>query len=376
MSYIIGAGYNRLFDIAESGLKIPEDVSFIELGIDELNNTDQKSSSLIGKKISLHLARTPMVEDEIAQDNYIDFLEKIINDAKFKKLELISIGIHLSGSRFTGGGLLGDVDVYSPTKENLDKVVSFIKKIQKLNLEVWIENASFYSEKISDVIETWQHVNYLCSEFKCKCIIDISHIVIEGNNIDIEPNLILGMVPWKSVIELHLSGIKQGKDGCMHDGHGLPVHDDVWKFLRLAIRILDGINENIYITIEHTPPSWKDKVDIYNNDFIKLNNILRDKYNFISYFNNIESYMYGYLKYIIDIKVPLLKEAFLQRGIDYDETLYSWVDIVKKNKQRIVIHMSEIPLSERNRAVDLVSGFMMYAKKEIENIDKKRMIKK
>lgn len=43
MSYIIGAGYNRLFDIAESGLKIPEDVSFIELGIDELNNTDQKS---------------------------------------------------------------------------------------------------------------------------------------------------------------------------------------------------------------------------------------------------------------------------------------------------------------------------------------------
>ncbi|MFL9533506.1 hypothetical protein ACKEPO_17685, partial [Acinetobacter baumannii] len=82
------------------------------------------------------------------------------------------------------------------------------------------------------------------------------------------------------------------------------------------------------------------------------------------------------LKYIIDIKVPLLKEAFFQRGIDYDETLDSWVDIVKKNKKRIVIHMSEIPLSERNRAVDLVSGFMMYAKKEIENIDKKRMIKK
>lgn len=367
--YKIGAGYNKFFDIKNNILKIPELVSFIEIGIEEIQDLPSENS-LIGKEVSLHLARAPLVEDLSVQLEYISFLQEILKISKLKNLNITSIGIHLSGSRQTNVGKLGIADIYIPTKNNLERIYEFLRQIKKLNLPIWFENASFYSKDKKSLIKTWQHINKICLDNNCKMVIDIGHILIESNNVGLKPEIILGMIDWDRVAEIHLSGIKSNIDGCMHDSHNLPVHEKVWDLLGST---LDLVNKNnIIFTIEHTSPNWVDNRNEFLNDFLELEIYLNKEKEEISFNDKSFGYTVGYLKYMVKTSIPLLDKACHQRKISLDSIFIEWIDKNINFGKRVVFSKKELPLSERNNSVELFEDFLKYAKSILINLDENK----
>lgn len=187
---IYGVGYNPAF--TNKKLLIPECAALMELGIAEYRRTSKK---FINKKIdfSLHLARTPITECNKNQDRFIKYLQGECIDPSLK-----SIGIHLTGKRHHGIGQFGFSSHFIPSLESKKQAIRFIKDIKtSLNLPVWIENASFYSSSVEEILETWEMITSICNESNAKLIIDLSHLLIDAKNNAIDPLILLGAIPWK-----------------------------------------------------------------------------------------------------------------------------------------------------------------------------------
>ena len=99
----IGCGYNCAYFNwidGESPIGFPSAASFLELGLSELLkfNEIQVPDEI---ELSLHLARTPMLESLSARKNYISYIKSILKKLDSHTIsKIISIGIHLTGSRF------------------------------------------------------------------------------------------------------------------------------------------------------------------------------------------------------------------------------------------------------------------------------------
>lgn len=372
---IIGCGYNCAFEIEEGRshvLKIPQVVSFLEMGISEFCRIGFDSP--VAKNhlsLSLHLARPSICEESSTQRAYISHIQKLlkqINPIIFSKI--ISIGLHLTGSRFSGNGLLGGADVYIPTADNLKRVISFVRDLRSaIELEIWLENASLYNRNVVETLKSWEHVREICQRTNCKAIVDLAHIVIDANNVGISPEIILGTVPWCHVAEFHLSGIKRALDGSMHDGHNYPVSDKVWDLLRFSLPLLpSNFLISTIFTIEHTPPSWVTKEEEFFGDFDRLENIIASIATKKYFAESQEKYMLGYLKYLLSGQIPLLLKACDQRGVDFSELLNRWLTHLRIEGKRIIFDTLEVPEEEIPVSAVLTDEFLIFAKNELDGI--------
>jgi hypothetical protein len=375
----IGSGFNYSFINSRENrdkLKLPNSVQFMELGISELNKVNKKSKNFFENlDWSLHLSRTPICESVENQNYYIEFISRFLNELDPQlKNRLISIGIHLTGSRFMGNGLLGAADSYVATPENLEKASSFIRKLKSAcNLPIWIENANFYSIGINNIFEGWAHTRELCKNEKCFLIFDVAHAIVEANNNGIKPECILGCVPWDQVIEFHLSGITYGKDGSMHDGHNSSIPNEVWELFYECKKFISqsALQNNIIYTIEHTSPTWASKTQEYDFDFIKLESILNEPVKNICFSINREKYMKGYLKNVLSGEIPLLETACLQRGTSLEFILNLWIEELKRENIRIAFDIDEVPPIEIKKTKDLNHSFLEFAKIELKKLEQK-----
>jgi len=367
----MGAGFNYAFVdgyYVGKKLTIPSCVNFIEMGIAELKRACNESW-LQNIDFSLHLSRTPVTEAANVQDAFIDFILDILDNIPHDiRKNLASIGLHLTGSRFTGNGLLGGADTYAPSNKNLDHTFRFIQQLKlRTNLDIWLENANFYSLKPEDIVGSWDHVKQVCESEKCGIIFDVAHAIIEASNNDLPPDFILGCVPWAYIKEFHLSGITSGKDGSMHDGHDSKIADSVWKMLTTCQKLIQTTQNNkIIYTIEHTAPSWVQKSDLFESEFKTLETFLSSSPVRKCYSENRDQYMRRYLQKMASGRIPLLEQACEQRGMSLSDLMNIWLDTLSKKGERVVFDADEIPKKERDRAKVLTVDFLEFAKKELE----------
>ena len=362
-----GAGFNHAL-IKKNPLDLPVNVTFIEMGISDVIAFSQ-TGLYPTVRWSLHLANTAMTENKTNQTLYINHISCLIKKLpKHVQDNLISIGLHLTGSRFEGNGLLGGTEAYFPTAHNLKLAQHFIHQLHnETGLPIWIENAGLYSEGISYIRHSWEHAHELSKHNYCSLIYDVAHAVVEANNNQLSEDCVLGLVPWEKVIEIHLSGINHSPDGSMHDGHNQPIPDSVWKQFICLTRILSSLNRehDVFYTVEHTSPTWNEHQDNYYADFEKAKQLVYQATPLKNYHTQKKRYMESYLKKIIRGEVPLLETACTQRGFDFNTLFSQWLEHNKLANKRITFNYADIPPHEIQHHCELVSDFLSFAKKEL-----------
>lgn len=365
---MIGAGFNYAFFQADPEgdiLPMCPLTTFVELGISEIVFLSERGIPL-PFPASLHLARTPITECEDNQDKFIEYLTPLFIKHR-KKYNLCSIGLHLTGSRFSGLGLLGFSEPYQPTPSNLRLVNRFITELKTAcGTEVWIENASLYTEKLGDILTTWDHVNRICEETGAKIIFDVAHAIVEATNAGLNPLVTLGAVPWKYVVELHLSGIAKGRDGSLHDGHNFSIDPRTWALLGVCRQFLSKTTNLIY-TIEHTSPEWRNRRAEFDLDFSMLDEILKLNTVAPTFAASREQYGRSYLSKHIKQSIPLLEPYIKQENICFDAIFTEWIDGIISSGHRAVFDKLEVPQHEREVSHVAVYDFLEFFKTKASN---------
>jgi uncharacterized protein (UPF0276 family) len=356
---ILGAGYLNWFHAHDKKdqMQVPSQVKFLEVGFDHLEQAQN-----LGVDISLHIARSPIVEDESNQDVYIRRLEF------FKKYRLTSLGFHLSGERGSNIGRFGLTSHYTASIHRENNAIRFLKKIQSITgAEVWLENANFYSSSPHSIVDNWNSTIRVARETGTRLIVDLTHMFIDAMNVGVSPLALLGLIDWSIVSEIHLSGFNQSHDGAFHDGHNKSISDLIWCLLELIRKIYLKDESNVIVTIEHTDSNWNKNKNIYYEDFSKLceimkKPIIRDECKEI----NAEKYARSYLIKSLISWIPNLKGALDYSKIDLHEAINSWLENRFDAGKRIVLSPSDILEEEKKTVVNAASDFLAFIKQEFK----------
>ncbi len=358
--FVYGAGYNLGFISSNENkaLMIPEFVTHIELGMAELKRWNlQKIRPDVS--LSLHLARTPITEENDSQEKFIEYLHE-----NFSAIKLISIGVHLIGFRSEGIGKFGFSSHFTSSDINNKQAIRFIKKLkQQFEIPIWLENANFYSDCIVDILNVWQSIKWICENSGAELIVDLSHLIIDARNNNLNPMTLLGAIPWQYVVEVHLSGVTISANGSWHDGHSKFIHPEVWDLLKVCINFFLDNNKQIFLTIEHTDPVWTGKQKDYIIDFLKLKSMIEKiELPKNDYKNLADLYAKSYLKKLLKQWSPMLISALEEKNISFDITFDNWIEKVLKNKQRVVLTSAEILPSEIDKVCIACPDFLNYVK--------------
>lgn len=361
----VACSYNPLF--LDNSLPINKNVQLIELGMEAyhhiFSNKSHELSQSYSRSLSLHLARSPIAEDEFHQDAFIK--EKLLPIHADDKI--ISIGFHLSGSRYENIGKFGLTSHYKASKAIESNCIRFINEVEKqTKKEVWIENANFYSENLTEIIENWRSVARILESSNAKLIVDISHLIIDCVNIGVSPEIFIGCINWDRVAEIHLSGIVTGKDGALHDGHGNAVDSRAWEFFNKILK-LNLLNNNAFINIEHSESSWKNNIETYQEDFLKLKTLI-DNYqkieNHSERYAKSETYAISYIKKTIYSQIKNYQYICQSLNKNEDDIFDEWLNYTFSNYKRISLSKSEIDSAMESDCVYILDSFIEF----VENI--------
>jgi hypothetical protein len=370
----IGAGFNPGYlNNTDKGLSLPDDVAHLELGFSELLKWN-KASVDDNRDLSLHLARTPITESFDSQDQYIEALMNgIPREEKSVRQKLVSVGLHLTGSRSEGIGRLGFSSHYYPSEKAERNAIRFIDKVQeRTGLSVWLENANFYSRSYKDIYASWKSTEKISRKSGAKLIVDLSHLIIDAANIGLSEEVLLGLVPWGDVKELHLSGIVEGNDGAVHDGHSLPVHERVWALLGKVKACLPESGDEIIVTIEHSDPVWVKNQTLHDADFEKLRGELRESKGVekVSMADKSEVYAKSYLMRLLKQWIPNVEPACKQRMISYEDLVLDWLkEVAERKGSRIVMTQEELLLNGAESVEVASLSFSEFARRRIQQCD-------
>lgn len=357
----IACSYNPMF--LDNASLIDTNIELIELGMEAYHHIFFKQSGhlsqLYTNSLSLHLARSPIIEDYPYQDTFIEEkLMPIINDDK-----IISIGFHLSGNRYENIGKFGLTSHYKASKIAESNCIRFINQVENLTKkEVWIENANFYSENIVEIIDNWRSVARILENSNAKLIVDISHLVIDCINIGVSPDIFLGCICWDKVAEIHLSGIIEGRDGTLHDGHGNEVDIRSWELFKKVLE-LNLLNDNTFINIEHSESSWINNIEIYQRDFTYLKSLTNNyhKLHTISEkSNNSERYAISFLKKTIYSNIKNYKNICQALGKSEEDVFNQWIDYVFSKYKRISLSKSEVDSMIQKDSIYILDSFIEF----------------
>lgn len=346
--------YNHHFSTGK--LSPTDEVKLIELGFKAYHSLFLESNppeTIKSTPLSLHISRSPITENKINQDRFIH--EKLI-DTKYDN-RIISLGFHLCGDRNENIGKLGFSSHYNHDHESEDNAIRFLAKVRQVTEKpVWLENANFYSSSVNEIISNWKSFNRVVKESGAGAIIDLSHLIIDCKNNDIDPFVVIGFIDWDSVVEIHLSGIIEGKDGALHDGHGTQVHPSVWELLQqlLKLKLLDN---DVFINIEHSDNIWVEKNDLYKDDFEILKKILSEPLRETSKSAHARAYAESYLKKILNQEVENIEEISDFFNITPSELLNEWLDYVVSVDKRIALSIDDMDSLIEENSIHFIKSF-------------------
>lgn len=366
-----GAGFNTRFLSHEESdrLPLPPGVSYIEMGFREFSRWRSENHPDIGA--SLHLSRSPIADEPVDQDAFLAYVA-----AQTHEFELASIGLHLTGPQASGIGRFGFSSHYMADPVSEKNAIRFIEALRTMTgAPVWIENANFYSADAREVLRCWASVKRILDKTGTRLIVDLAHLVIEARNLGLDPADHLGLPPWDLVKELHLSGIVQGPDGALHDGHANPVHPEVWSLLSRCLTSFGLIESDIVITVEHTDPDWGSKRDSFYSDFAAAQAAVSKAAAVPprSRQSDATRYALGNLLRLSCQRVPKLKAAVEQRGLNLRTLLDDYLeDALGRRRRRLVLSLEEVPPPLVADAEEAIPGFVEFVKERLRGDDSRR----
>jgi uncharacterized protein (UPF0276 family) len=352
----LACGFNENFHT--DTLKPHADVKLIEIGYEACQLLI--NSSLLPRyhgNFSLHLSRSAITEEK---KNQKEFILKYIK-ALSASSRLTSIGFHLMNARTSNIGKYGFTSHYEPTLRNERRAIEFIASTQELTgLEVWIENANFYSRNVHSIIESWRSIVKISEKTNAKIIFDLSHLIIDCVNCEISPNVILGMIPWGRVAELHISGIITDKNGRLHDGHSKSINEETWGFLN-QILLHNLVENGTYINIEHTDLAWSENFHAYESDFSRLNSIISaykkiPERTGVHYDANI--FAQSYVKKTLSENIENMDEICSALDVTKEKILDGWIRYIDDHGVNLCLMRSEVNKNINNK--HLVTSFREY----------------
>ena len=350
----LACSYNHHF---YTGRLFPnKEVRFLELGFRAYNKIffqDNPPHYLKDLNLSLHISRSPITE---SLQNQTTFIEEKLSDIRSDD-RVVSIGFHLCGERDTNIGQFGFSSHYSGTPERERNAIGFIRRVQEsTQKEVWLENANFYSSSAPELIANWKSFNRIVEQSKAKSIIDISHLIIDCENNGIESSMAIGFIDWSAVTELHLSGIIEGKDGTLHDGHGSKVHPRVWEILEQLLKA-KLIDTSIIYNIEHSDENWAEQKDAYNDDFHKLKVLLNKSFIEGEKSKQATLYATGYLKKLLIQEVENIEEIACFFNMTRAELLEEWTTYISQSQKRLALSLDDMDSVIASKSIHFIDSF-------------------
>lgn len=350
----------------ERRLSLFGDRPFVEFGFGEWRRWESLADAPDIPDFSLHLGRTAICEDQGSQDTFVGH---VVDEAATRESSPVSIGVHVTGDRAVGGGSFGLHSHFTGTREEERRAIRFLDRLGgATELPVWIENANCYSATAGGTLGAWRSVTRICEATGTGLIVDLAHLYIDAVNCGVPQEILLGAVPWDSVVEVHLSGVRTGRDGTLHDGHSEPVHEGVWSLLETVVaqRLLPEERE-VNIIVEHADARWTDQPDQYYADFARATAFSES----VSAPGAGSAHDYGaahcrgYLRQLCRVWIPKLAEASEQRGLPYADLFDQWVEDVRARDKRIVLSLEEVPKRERDGVVVAKFDLLSFAKKRL-----------
>ena len=359
----LACSYNPLF--YEGGLSLHDGVELMELGFlayrSVLSNHDRVGlNECEDLSLSLHVSRSPITENAQNQDVFIsEKIRPVRDDAR-----LISVGFHLCDDRRKNIGRFGFSSHYESSKAKEARAIRFIGNVQdSIGKQVWVENANFYSSSPREIVSNWKSFNRIVRQSQARSIIDLSHLVIDCANNDMDPHLLVGLIDWQSVVEIHLSGIVSGRDGMLHDGHSSPVSSKVWRLLE-NIRELGVLSEeDLYCNIEHSDRRWGDCSEEYLNDFNIIESIFSAETNFPGKQIDATPYAKGYLKTLISEEVENLNQISSHFNLTHDNLLDRWLNHVEQGKYRLSLSRDDMDSEIQKESLYFIDSFIHFINK-------------
>ncbi|MEV3933516.1 MULTISPECIES: DUF692 family multinuclear iron-containing protein [unclassified Streptomyces] len=295
----------------------------------------------------------------------------LLDEAAARTTAPVSVGVHVTGDRAVGGGSFGLHSHFTGTEEEESRAVRFLTRLgRESGLPVWIENANCYSAGARGILDTWRCVSRICEATGTGLIVDLAHLYIDAVNCRVPEELLLGAVPWSEVAEVHLSGVRTGRDGTLHDGHSEAVHEGVWALLDTVVdqRLLPE-GRPVQIVVEHADARWTDQQDLYYADFARAAAVAASASAPGSGTGGPHDYgaehCRGYLRQLCRTWIPKLPEASEQRGLPYAVMFDEWVADVRARGKRIVLSLEEVPVSERDGVVVAKYDLLGFAKERL-----------
>jgi hypothetical protein len=135
-----------------------------------------------------------------------------------------------------GGRAIYDLLPLPYTEEALEHVVERIAIVQDLlGRRILLENPSTYLGYRHSEMSEWEFLAAVAERADCGILLDVNNIYVSANNLGFDPVRYLEAVPAQRVAQFHLAGFTD-MGAYLFDTHSAPVHEDVWKLYRLAVR--------------------------------------------------------------------------------------------------------------------------------------------
>lgn len=357
-----GAGFNAGFIVGSKPLPIPAHVSLIELGYSAYSSK-ARQQHLHDCDISLHIGRSPITEEKVVRDRYVDHLCRQMEHGP-----LVSIGFHLCGARKDGIGAYGFSSQYNPTDERLANAADFIESVKRrTGVQVWLENANYYSQDYFTSRMTWKHVRSLCEHTDVGVILDLTHAYVDSANMGVDVHWTLGEVPWDKVVEVHLSGWARDSKGGYHDSHSSPIPEEVLSVFNEIMK-LELLHKNTLYTVEHSEFVWTTKPEEYAKDFDVVQSIvnLHDQARPKCVVDPIAA-AHNYLYNVVSRSSPLLARFCEEKGVDLRSAFQDWIEPIVASDFRLIMTRDEAPPEEEEEVLVAQESFLSYFKARYAN---------
>ncbi len=135
-----------------------------------------------------------------------------------------------------GGRPLHDLLPLPYTEEALAHVVDRVARVQEhLGRRILLENPSTYVAFAHSTIDEWDFLAAVAERADCGILLDVNNIYVSARNLGFAAERYLDAIPPARVGQMHLAGFTD-MGSYLFDTHSAPVHDDVWRLYRRAVR--------------------------------------------------------------------------------------------------------------------------------------------
>lgn len=100
---------------------------------------------------------------------------------------------------------------------------------ERLELPIAIENVSAYTRMPGGEMDEPEFVTAVLEEADCLLLLDVNNVYVNSVNFGFDPRAYLDALPLDRVVQLHIAGHTEEREGLLVDTHGAPIIDPVYE---------------------------------------------------------------------------------------------------------------------------------------------------